>query len=104
LSARSDLEREASLRITNRPFLLEQVEKRPYLGKKIRVFIQCFFSLDRLPTVANEPCLLATNPGKGPLPVATHLASETWDSYKAGSPLAAVGLSLTGLPTCYLHL
>jgi hypothetical protein len=35
------------------------------------------------------------NPGKGPLPDATHRASGIWISHKAGPPLPAVELSVS---------
>jgi hypothetical protein len=51
--------------------------------------------LPRLTSHVQPSC----NPGKGPLPGATHRASGPWSSHKAGSLLPVVGVSFMSVPT-----
>jgi hypothetical protein len=82
------------------------------------LWVIVFFFLSRLPAYCNwtkvllrvsfpQTCCLPwltspvyppRNPGQGPSPGATHGASGTWSSHKAGSPLPVVALSPVRVP------
>jgi hypothetical protein len=82
-------------------FLLAQVTShlQTPLSWCTRIFIQGY----PLPWL-KSPVYPPRSPGKGPLPCATHRASGTWSSRKAGPPLPAVGRSLKRVPASFLSM
>jgi hypothetical protein len=90
----------------SKSFLLEQTTNllQNPLSWRTRVFLfRVSFSWTGCSPWLTSSAYPPPNPWKRPFPGATHRASGTWSSHKTGSPLAAVALSLVGLPTFCLQ-